>query len=78
MARKKPKPQPSVSVPPTCSCLLLCDDVVYQSHAFTTNICPRGHWSDAIAVPKLPSVLGGACRLFICGSRMSTPHNPVK
>lgn len=63
MAKRKPKPQPQ----PTCSCLLLCDDVVIshaqEKHALHGVI-------GAMAVPKLPAVLGG----FVVYIRLSNVH----
>ena len=69
MPRKKPKPTPppAVNVPPTCSCLLLCDDVVI-SHAHDKHMLQGV--IGAIAVPALPSKLGG----FVVYMRLSNVH----
>jgi hypothetical protein len=69
MAKKKikPAPQPGVSVPPTCSCLLLCDDVII-SHAHDKHVLQGV--IGMLAVPKLPAVLGG----FVVYIRLSNVH----
>ena len=63
MAKKKSKPLPQ----PTCSCLLLCDDVVI-SHAHDKHMLQGV--IGALSVPKLPAVLGG----FVVYIRLSNVH----
>ena len=69
MAKKKRKqiPQIGVSVPPTCSCLLLCDDVII-SHAHNKHVLQGV--IGVLTVQKLPWVVGG----FVVYMRLSNVH----
>jgi len=68
MAKRKPAKASTAPVPPTCSCLVLCDDVIVSHGRDKHDL--RGIIG-AIGVPQLPAIAGN----LVVYVRLSNVHS---